>query len=104
MLCGTYSGFNINLKILLMKTGTQIKVDHSIMSDKKCKDCNRPLKENSARKGHTMCYVCMKVSNGKKTANIYLVVNGIKTKEIIGERNFIKEQKANIEKYKGGKR
>lgn len=87
-----------------MTTGTQIKkVDHSIMSDKVCKVCGRPLKENSAQKGHDKCYVCFKVSNGKKTANIYLIVNGIKTNEIIGERNFIKEQKANIEKYKGGK-
>ena len=84
-----------------MKTGIKIKkVDYSIKSDEKCKVCGRPLKENSAQKGHTLCYVCWKVSKGKNTAYIYLVVNGQKTKGIIGKRDFLKEQKANIEIYK----
>ncbi len=88
-----------------MKTGTQIrKMDYQIMSTDKCTVCNRPLKENSHQKGHTKCYVCFKVSRGKKKVNIYLVVNGVKTKEVIGVRDFEKEQKANIEKHKGGKR
>ena len=85
-----------------MKTGTQIKkVDYSVMSGENCKTCGRPLKQNSTNKGHTLCYVCFKVSQGKKTANIHLVVNGVKTNEIVGERNFIKEQQDNIKKYIG---
>ncbi len=84
-----------------MKTGTQIKkVDYKIMSVARCKTCNKPLKENSRQKGHTMCYVCFKLSKGKTSANIYSIVNGVKTNEIIGKRDFIKEQKANIKKYK----
>jgi hypothetical protein len=79
---------------------SQEKVNYSIMSSIRCSVCGRPLKKNSELKKHTKCYVCFKLSKGKKSANIYKVVDGMKTNVVIGKRDFVAEQKANIKKYK----
>ncbi len=46
------------------------KVDYKILSTVRCKECNRPLKENSAMKGHTLCFVCFKIADGKGTKEL----------------------------------
>lgn len=84
-----------------MKTENRVKkVDYKELSNKKCSECGRPLKKNSEMKGHTKCYVCFKIVNGKTTANIYEVINGVKTGKVIGKRDFLKEQKTNKLKYR----
>ncbi len=84
-----------------MKTENGVKkVDYKVKGKKRCTDCGMLLKQNSEVKGHTKCYVCFKVSKGKKIANIYEVVNGCKTNKVVGTRDFVKEQKANIRKYR----
>ena len=42
------------------------KVDYSILSNKKCNICNRPLKQNvvARNKSINLCYVCFKLSKG----------------------------------------
>jgi hypothetical protein len=83
-----------------MKTENRvIKVDYKVLSSVRCKECGRPLKKNSEFKGHTKCYVCFKISQGKTAANIYKIVKGIKTAEVIGRRDFLKEQRANKARY-----
>ena len=80
---------------------TQKKVDYSIMSNKECKVCGKPLKQNVAIKGFTLCYVCFKISKGKFTANKSIkddFGNVIRTIKI----DFKKKQAINIKKYKGG--
>ena len=67
------------------------KVDYKVMSDKKCNVCGISLKKNSELKGHTMCYVCFKVSKGK-----YYQIN----KKTGLKRDFRKEQARNIKMYK----
>ena len=71
-----------------MKNGERSlkKVDSTKLSEKKCKDCKRPLKKNSELKGHDRCYVCNKVFTGKLENN--------------AGRNFKKEQLENIRRYK----
>ena len=84
-----------------MKTENGVKkVDYKVLSDKKCKVCGITLKKNSELKGHTTCYVCYKLSQGKKFAYKYKVINGVRTNEIESKRDFVKEQAENIRKYK----
>jgi hypothetical protein len=70
---------------------SQKKVDYKILSNVNCTICGRPLKQNTAAKGHTKCYVCFKLSQGKR----YYYKKGVKI-----DRLAI--QKANILEYKGG--
>ncbi len=84
-----------------MKTENRVKkVDYKELSDVRCKVCGCRLKKNSKIKGHTQCYICFKVSQGKYTANKYEVVNGVKTNKILSVRDFKKEQSKNIRRYK----
>lgn len=48
----------------------QKKVDYKLLSKTTCKECNRPLKLNSEYKGHTLCFVCFKIANGKGTKEL----------------------------------
>lgn len=84
-----------------MKTENGVKkVDYKELSDTKCKVCGCRLKKNSEQEGHTQCFVCFKVSQGKFTANKYEVVNDVKTGKILSTRDFRKEQTINIRRYK----
>lgn len=47
----------------------QKKVSYKLISDKKCKECNKPLKINQVNKGFKICYVCFQISKGKKVMN-----------------------------------
>jgi len=64
------------------------KVDYLILGKTNC-TCGRPLKKNSELKGHTRCYVCFKLKQGKKE----VTSNGKK-------RCFVKEYWENIRIYK----
>ena len=95
-----------------MKTENAVKkVSYSKMSNKKCPNCGAPLKENKVIKGHTDCYVCFKIKNGKYYAYQYAVIDGVKSQVFDPKtgrpkirRDFRKEQAENRRKYnwKGG--
>jgi len=71
------------------------KVDYTVMSDRKCKECGEPLKQNvvNRNKHACLCYVCFKLSKGKKMQNKYSIVDGHKT--IIGTINLLDKQRNN---------
>lgn len=88
-----------------MKTGIKTKEDYSIMSDKVCKVCGRPLKYNvvSRNPNADKCFVCFQISRGKiELTETKRDING----NIISVkvRKLKDMQKENIAKYKGGKR
>lgn len=52
---------------MIQEKQNQKKVDYKLMSDKKCPDCGEPIKQNVANRVHKpKCYVCFKISLGKK--------------------------------------
>ena len=67
---------------------SQKKVDYKNLSNVKCKICGKPLKQNSANKGHTQCFVCFKLSQGKR----FYFENGI-------EKDRLKIQQLNKVTY-----
>lgn len=73
---------------MTQETKSQKKVDSKNLSKVKCKVCGKPLKQNSVSKGHTQCFICFKLSEGKR---IYFE-NGIKKDRLI-------IQQFNIELY-----
>lgn len=75
---------------------SQKKVDYSIMSNKVCTICGIPLKMNSVNKGHTVCYNCFKLSQGKR----YYFVKDVKHDRLDIRKNNIKKYK---EKFVGVK-
>jgi len=84
----------------MIREGKNQKVDYTIMSTKKCKTCNAPIKQNVViRNPHACyCYVCFKLSKGKKVTRLHKVINGDKV--FIREVDLIKIQKQNIKRYK----
>lgn len=74
------------------------KVDNKILSEKICSKCGRPLKKNSENKGHTMCYVCFKISKGKTSVSEHKIIHGEKV--FIRKINLIKIQAENIRMYR----
>ena len=61
---------------------SQKKVDYKELSNKRCTECGKPLKQNIvSRNPHArLRYVCFKISNGKKESFPHKVsVNGEKT-------------------------
>ena len=75
------------------------KVDYSVMSEKRCKICGAPLKQNVvSRNPHAVyCYVCFKVSQGKFKTTQHKLINGEKV--VVKTIDFKKIQKENILKY-----
>ena len=77
-----------------MKTENRVKkVDYKELSDKRCKACGRQLKKNSELKGHTQCYVCFKISKGKKEMHEHKTINGVKT--LVKTVDLVQLQKQN---------
>ena len=77
------------------------KVDYSIMSNKKCKVCGRPLKQNVVQRNEhaVLCYVCFKISEGKTKKVQRRYADG--KSRLISEKtiDYRKLQKENIKKY-----
>ena len=73
------------------------KVDYKIKSDKRCKECGELLKQNVVNKNPyaRLCYVCFKISKGKKVVNKYRIVNGVRTHEIVKTINLLELQARN---------
>jgi len=80
------------------KQNQKVKVYYSVMSNKKCKECGEPIKQNVVNNNpHAcLCYVCFKLSQGKKEASKHRVINDEKI--FIKRRDFIQEQKKNRRK------
>jgi uncharacterized C2H2 Zn-finger protein len=76
-------------------------VNYLDMSEKKCPDCNRLLKQNKVNKGHKYCFICFKIRIGKRYQYVYEVINGVLTipKELIETIDRIELQKQNRLKY-----
>lgn len=49
-----------------MAENTANKKDYKILSNQKCPDCGRPLKQNKVDRTHKYCYVCFKLKNGQR--------------------------------------
>lgn len=49
-----------------MAENTAKKVDYKIMSNQKCLDCGRPLKQNKVDRKHRFCYHCFKIRNNQR--------------------------------------
>lgn len=49
-----------------MAENTAKKADYKELSDQRCPDCGRPLKQNKVDRKHKYCYVCFKLRNGKR--------------------------------------
>jgi len=81
---------------MVQEDNNQKKVDYSVMSNKKCKVCGTPLKENVVKRNPNacLCYVCFKVFQGKFTTNQHKMINGEKV--FIKTINFKKLQQQNI--------
>lgn len=79
----------------------QKKVDYKVKSDKKCPYCGEYLKQNAVIKRYTMCYVCKKISDGKKVTYKYYFDNSgrhVQTDKYgnpVIAKDFIKLQKEN---------
>jgi len=70
------------------KQNQKVKVYYSVMSNKKCKECGEPIKQNVVNNNpHAcLCYVCFKLSQGKKEASKHRVINDEKI--FIKRRDF----------------
>lgn len=73
------------------------------MSNKYCPDCGRRIKAKIAAsfKGIPKCYICFKISKGKKEIHKYKVEKGylIRPLTIIKTIDLLKLQKDNRRKY-----
>lgn len=67
----------------------------------KCKECGKPLEINQINKGLKICYVCSKLSRGRKAmyVNNRDVYGNIITRRSI---DLLEVQKMNKKKYGGG--
>jgi hypothetical protein len=85
-----------------MKTGikTNQKVNYTQMSNKKCKVCKAPLKQNVVNRNPNacLCYVCFKLSKGKTQIHKYDGVGSFK--KIIKTIDLKKVQLRNIQTYR----
>lgn len=72
-------------------------VDYLVLSDEKCPDCGRPLKQNKVNKGHRFCFVCFKIRSGKRYQYVYEVISGVLTipKKLIDTIDRIELQRQN---------
>jgi ribosomal protein L37AE/L43A len=76
-------------------------VDYKIISDNRCPDCNRPLKQNKVNKGHRHCFICFKIKAGKRYQYVYEVINRMLTipKKLIKTIDRIELQRQNRIRY-----
>lgn len=54
---------------MIQEKKNQKKVDYKVLSNKVCKTCGKPIKQNVASRNPYAkhCYVCFKINSGKKT-------------------------------------